>query len=109
VLHGNTRKRSVDRLAGTALEGGNVFPNQLLDALAQISMAHGLAHATRLACDTPNLNSPPERVQLKHPRRHSQVPADLAVGTHLMSTTRLRTKSSDAFLMLLSRHFGSEA
>jgi hypothetical protein len=44
-----------------------VFPNQLLDALVQISMARGVAHAARFACGTPNLNSPPEHLRRTQP------------------------------------------
>jgi hypothetical protein len=42
------------------MDGCDVFPNQLLDALVQISMACGVSHAARFSCGTPNLNSPRE-------------------------------------------------
>jgi hypothetical protein len=47
----------------------DVFSNQLLDALLQISMARGVSHAARIACGTPALNSPPERVPKNNAHR----------------------------------------
>jgi hypothetical protein len=46
---GCTCKRSIERLTGAALNRGDVFANQLLDPLLQISMARGVSHAARFA------------------------------------------------------------
>jgi hypothetical protein len=45
------------------MDRGDVFSDQLLDALIQFSMARGVSHAARIARGTPVLNSPPERVR----------------------------------------------
>jgi hypothetical protein len=60
---GCTGKRSLESFPGTPLDGANVFPNQLLDALVQISMVRGVTHAVRFTCGTPNLNSPREQLR----------------------------------------------
>ena len=67
---------SVNRLTSATLNRGDVFANQLLDPLLQISMARGVFHAARFARDTPALNSPRE-----------QVPSVVVPSPHLRDAT----------------------